>query len=180
VEVSRAYENKKLEGLDAALNRYYSQNVGGTDGGARKWAEERLERARESKKEREEADKLVEERNSQLSKNLISNVYALFDYMLRGIDSRIAAVQELRSEVKYEKAEKFVLFDDETSPGGDYVLKTVVFKNGSQIVIDLTPGKRTQGRVSTCPSLRFQELVGQTVILSKVKSPSSDCSPLSI
>jgi hypothetical protein len=166
-----AYNDKELKGLDRKLALLYSQEVGITDEDSKKWARNTIENSRTFKKDKEKLDKSRKEYNALLSKNIIAKVYNLYDYIISTVDSRVMAFQELNPKVKYEKGERFTLFNEVSSQVNHYIFRTVIFPNGNKILLKIYPGKLKQGTVSTCPSLEFIEIIEQKVMQSFSISP---------
>lgn len=164
LEATLAFQNKTLEDLNKKLSKLYSQKIGGTDEEVNKWALDTIERARETRTNLKNADKLREEYEKELSTNVVGKVYGLFDYIFTTVDSKLAAFQQLKPKVKYEKDDKFVLFGEESTPTVSYTFRTVVFENGNRILFIVTPGKLKQGLISTCPSLTMKEIVGRNTM----------------
>lgn len=159
MEANVAYTHKKLEDLQNALVKLYSQKPGATDEDAKKWALEALKNAREFKNEIEELDKKRQQYNEGLSKELLDKTYRLFHYIFETVDSRLIALQEMDPRVKWETSDKLILFNDEKTKTELYTLRTVILPNRNRILIDCVPGELKQGLVSTCPSLEFVEFV---------------------
>src|SRR4030042_466062 len=122
LDATIAFQDRKLEELNNALIKLYSQEVGGPDEEAKKWAIETLEKAREFKKEMEKLDETRKEYNEELSKSLVAKVYSLFDYIIQIVDSRLVALREVKTKIEYEKAEKLILFSRESAPSERYTL----------------------------------------------------------
>ncbi|MCJ7602412.1 MAG: hypothetical protein MUO63_13060 [Desulfobulbaceae bacterium] len=165
LEVAIDYQNKKLKDLNQTLSELHAQETTNPKE-AKKWAQDLIEKAPEIRNEKQVIDELKDKYNKEFSKNLLANVYKLFNYIFQTVDSRLLAFQELNTEVKYEKNENFILFNDESTQINRYVARTVILPNGNYIQIICITGKITQGIVSTCPILIFEEGAGEKTIQS--------------
>ena len=179
LEVAIDFQNKKLKDLNQTLAELHAQET--TDQKeAKKWAQDLIEKAPEIRNEKQVIDELKDKYNREFSKNLLANAYKLFNYIFQTVDSRLLAFQELNTEVKYEKNENFILFNDESTQINRYVARTVILPNGNHIQIICITGKITQGIVSTCPILIFIEGAGKKTIQSFRLSPSYGGSKITI
>ena len=87
IDATVTFQNKKLEDLNHALAKLYSQEVGATDKEAKEWALHSLEKAGEFNKEMEGIEETRKQYNEELSKNIIAKVYTLFDYIYKSTDT---------------------------------------------------------------------------------------------
>ena len=160
------YQHKKLQELNRQLAELFRQEARASNEDAEKWVQDVLEKAPAFKKEMEKNEQLIKDYNQEFSKDLMAKVYKLFAHIIETIDSRFLVLKQSVSKVKYQKDERFILFNDETTTLTQYIIRTVVLPNGNQILIKCVTGNLRRGLVSTCPSLEFIEMVGQNVMQS--------------
>ncbi len=161
-----AFNDNEIKNLNRKLSVLYKQEVGASDADAKKWAQDTIEKAGAFKKDRDKEDELRKELETKSSKSIITKVYKLFDYVIINTDSRFMAFKESKHVFKYEKSDKYILFNDDSTPEPPYNFRTVVLPNRNKILITLHPGKLKQGIVATCPSLEFSEFNEQNKVQS--------------
>lgn len=166
LEVSIAFQSKKLEDLNRTLAGLLAQNQGVSEEDAKKWAKDIVEKAPGFKKEIENNNVLIRQYNEEFSKNLMGKVYKAFTYIFETVDSRLLALKELNPKAVYERDERFVLFSEESTEIKSYSARSFVLAKGNRISVILTPGKLKHGLIQTCPSLNFVESAGQRPIQS--------------
>jgi hypothetical protein len=166
LEITIAFQSKKLEDLNKTLAGLLVQNEGVTEEDAKKWARDILDKAPGFKKEIETNNALIRKYNEELSKDLMAKVYKAFAYVFETVDSRLLALKELSPKATYARDDKFVLFSDETTQIKSYTARSFVFANGNRIAVILTPGELKRGLIQTCPSLDFREYAGQSLTQS--------------
>jgi hypothetical protein len=166
------FQNKKVEELNKELADIFIQDIGGTDEDAKKWAKNIIDNAPEVKKQLENNERIRIQYNLELSKGLLTKVYNLYVYIYEKIDQRFMALKELNNKIKYEKDDKFILFNDESTRIDPYNSRTLILANGNNIIIQCLPGKIEQGFIRECPSLSFYEVVGEKILQSFSIHPS--------
>jgi len=171
LEVTTAFQSKKLEELNKTLAELLVQNLGVPEEDAKKWARDIVEKAPGFKKEIENNNALIKKYNEELSKDLMAKVYKAFAYVFETVDSRLLALKELSPKTTYARDDRFVLFSDETSQIKSYTARSFVFANGARVAVTLTPGKLKQSLIQTCPSLDFIEFAGQSLTQSFKVTP---------
>ncbi len=171
LEVTIAFQSKKLEELNKTLSELLVQNQGVSEEDAKKWAKDIVEKAPGFKKEIENNNALIKKYNEDLSKDLIAKVYKTFAYVFETLDSKLLALKEVSPKATYARDDRFVLFSDETSQMESYTARSFIFANGTRIAVTLTPGKLKQGLIQTCPSLDFIEFAGQNLTQSFKVTP---------
>jgi hypothetical protein len=164
LESTIAFQNKKIEDLNKKLADLYRQGHGSSLAeDAKTWVQDTIKQAPELKKEIERIDASRREYNEELSKNLMAKVYKLFAYIFETVDSTLMSFQDLNPEVKYEKDERLILFSDEFTHMDQYIARTIVLPNGNRILLNVITGKMHEGLVTTCPSMKFVEMVENKV-----------------
>ncbi len=171
MEVTIAFQSKKLEELNKKLARLLVENEGIPEDDARQWAKELVEKSPGFKKEIETNKALIQKYNKELSNNLAAKVYKAFSYIFENLDSRFLALKDLNPKTKYDRDDKFVLFSDENISVEAYTIRVFVFANENHINITLIPGKMKQGLVQKCPSIVFSEYEGKNLKQSFIIIP---------
>lgn len=97
-----------------------------------------LEQAREDKKlESEKLEKQIE---------------VIFQFLLNAIDLNIQKLNSLGEELKYETDNSYTLFSVKKV---ENIIRTITFKNGCLLKINLSSGLLKNGLIANCPKLIF-------------------------
>ncbi len=101
------------------------------------------------------------EYRKNLSQQMIAGIRSLFVEVLGIIDSRILALEEMKSfGIRYVSNSDFQLFLESGSGKGPTSIAQIFFKNGSSVDIMLSPGILVQGIAQRPPELQFLTTIG--------------------
>ena len=163
MDTVKAFQDKKIEELNIKLAEYLTKEKDITKKTAKTWGKEILESSstyKEFEDDNKKREDLLQEYNSQLSKNVIANSYRLFAFIFETVDLKINDMIQLNQNIKYEKSDSLNLFQKSTEKFKPFIARKVLFPKGT-IIVTVSPGQiNEKALVNSSPSTFFKVIGG--------------------